>query len=365
MVFKFENSDNDSILNCTIKSANPNASLMTAVDIGDCNGMVFAKNKISGINGGASAEVTGISCSGSSTAINPDISISNNMITLTPSTTGEVKGIEYAGAGTTTLRLYYNSVYIGGVQSGSSKSYAFGKESSHLNFYIRDNIFYNARTNAAKAGTGKHYANYIYLFNGMISQNYNLLYSANGTIGRTGSTECATLANWQSSTGLDLNSQSSTLIFEDYTSGDLRFKRDAANSAVFDKGAPVAGITDDYLSKSRTSLFYSQVDIGAYELPQSSDIDDGVLPLVTSLSQNYPNPFNPATEINFSLAKAAKVNITVYNAKGEMVKSLVNSNLSAGYHSVNFNASGLNSGVYIYKMTTQENSFTRKMIIVK
>lgn len=365
MVFKFENSDNDSILNCTIKSANPNASLITAVDIGDCNGMVFAKNKISGLNGGASAEITGLSCSGSSTSVNHDISISNNMITLLPTTTGEVKGVEYAGSGTTVFKLYYNSVYIGGVQSGSNKSYAFGKESSHLNFYIRDNIFYNARTNAAKAGTGKHYASYIYLFGGTTSQNYNLLYSANGTIGRTGSTECATLANWQSATGLDLNSQSSSLSFEDYTTGDLRFKREAANSAVFDKGTPVAGITDDYLSKSRTSLFYSQVDIGAYELPQSSDIDDGLLPIVTALSQNFPNPFNPATEINFSLAKDSKVNLTVYNAKGEIVRTLLNTSLNAGYHSVNFNAAGLNSGVYIYKMITQENSFTRKMIIVK
>jgi len=88
-------------------------------------------------------------------------------------------------------------------------------------------------------------------------------------------------------------------------------------------------------------------------------------PTTTSLSQNYPNPYNPRTTINFAIANDAQVNLAVYNIKGEVVKSLVNSSLKAGYHSIDFDATGLNSGVYIYKMTTQELSFTKKMVFSK
>ncbi|MBU1298275.1 MAG: T9SS type A sorting domain-containing protein, partial [Bacteroidetes bacterium] len=69
-----------------------------------------------------------------------------------------------------------------------------------------------------------------------------------------------------------------------------------------------------------------------------------------SLSQNYPNPFNPTTTINFSIPKSGLVTLKVYNILGQEVASLVNEEMKAGNYRVNFNANGLASGVYFYKL---------------
>jgi len=83
------------------------------------------------------------------------------------------------------------------------------------------------------------------------------------------------------------------------------------------------------------------------------------------LYQNYPNPFNPATEIKFSLAEDAKVNLSVYSTNGQLVKTLVNGKKGKGYHTVNFKADELNSGMYLYKLDVNGKVQTRKMIMLK
>ncbi|MEO8232246.1 MAG: T9SS type A sorting domain-containing protein [Ignavibacteriota bacterium] len=90
------------------------------------------------------------------------------------------------------------------------------------------------------------------------------------------------------------------------------------------------------------------------------------------LQQNYPNPFNPSTKINFGLKKAGNVEITVYNILGNKVATLLNGYKPAGNHSVSFDASnlpagrqGLSSGVYLYRIVTNEFVQTRKMILEK
>ncbi|MCC5927176.1 MAG: PQQ-binding-like beta-propeller repeat protein [Bacteroidetes bacterium] len=89
------------------------------------------------------------------------------------------------------------------------------------------------------------------------------------------------------------------------------------------------------------------------------------LPSETRLQQNYPNPFNPTTNISFSLHTDAHVQIEVYNMLGQRVRILHNGMLQAGYHSVTFNAAGLSSGVYIYRLSTPGTTFTRTMMLVK
>jgi len=97
----------------------------------------------------------------------------------------------------------------------------------------------------------------------------------------------------------------------------------------------------------------------------------GVTPLNTgiadkfSLSQNYPNPFNPSTVIKWQVAQTGFVSVVVYDALGNEVKTLVNENQSPGSYSVEFNAASLPSGIYFYKMITENFSDTRKMILVK
>ena len=84
-----------------------------------------------------------------------------------------------------------------------------------------------------------------------------------------------------------------------------------------------------------------------------------------TLYQNYPNPFNPTTNIEFSLPKQSHVRIDVYNTIGQRVKSLVNGELSAGKHIVTFNASGLSSGVYLYRLQAGDFIESRKLMLMK
>jgi hypothetical protein len=84
-----------------------------------------------------------------------------------------------------------------------------------------------------------------------------------------------------------------------------------------------------------------------------------------SLSQNYPNPFNPSTNINFTLATASKVKLTVYNILGQQVAQLVNGKLTAGLHTVRFDASKLASGMYLYRIEAGTFTKNMKMMLIK
>jgi hypothetical protein len=83
------------------------------------------------------------------------------------------------------------------------------------------------------------------------------------------------------------------------------------------------------------------------------------------LSQNYPNPFNPSTKINFELPQSGYTTLKVYDMLGSEVATLVQNELTAGAHSVNFNASNLASGTYIYQLNVNGTRITNKMILLK
>ena len=83
------------------------------------------------------------------------------------------------------------------------------------------------------------------------------------------------------------------------------------------------------------------------------------------LNQNYPNPFNPTTQINISLPENEFVELYVYDITGKIVKTLVKDNLSSGSYSINFNAGGLSSGVYFYRLKAGEFTQVKKMILIK
>ncbi len=84
-----------------------------------------------------------------------------------------------------------------------------------------------------------------------------------------------------------------------------------------------------------------------------------------SLSQNYPNPFNPATTINFTVTKSGNYKLVVYNITGQEIKTLINKEFTPGNYIVNFNASDLASGMYIYALTGNNINISRKMILMK
>jgi outer membrane protein assembly factor BamB len=83
------------------------------------------------------------------------------------------------------------------------------------------------------------------------------------------------------------------------------------------------------------------------------------------LSQNYPNPFNPTTTINYSIAKAGNVRLTVYNSIGSKVTTIVNEYKPAGNYSVQFNGSSLASGIYLYRLESGNYNAARKFILIK
>ncbi len=83
------------------------------------------------------------------------------------------------------------------------------------------------------------------------------------------------------------------------------------------------------------------------------------------LQQNYPNPFNPMTVIGYRVPVQSHIVITVHDAAGREISSLVNDRMDAGYHSVTFDATALASGTYFYRMTAGNFSETKKMAVVK
>ena len=89
------------------------------------------------------------------------------------------------------------------------------------------------------------------------------------------------------------------------------------------------------------------------------------LPTLFHLSPAYPNPFNPVTNIEFSLPEAVKVKMEVYDVLGQVVHVLINSELEAGYHTVKWNASGVSSGMYFYRLTAGDFSACRKMLLLR
>jgi hypothetical protein len=99
--------------------------------------------------------------------------------------------------------------------------------------------------------------------------------------------------------------------------------------------------------------------------PTALERDNEILPATYKLDQNYPNPFNPTTEINFTITKAHKTTLKIFNILGQEVTTLVNKELPAGAYKFNFDASNLASGTYIYKLESGDFVDSKKMTLIK
>ncbi|MGB5531447.1 MAG: T9SS type A sorting domain-containing protein, partial [Ignavibacteriaceae bacterium] len=110
---------------------------------------------------------------------------------------------------------------------------------------------------------------------------------------------------------------------------------------------------------------FSMNAMGANLRKQSGEEGSDLIPTVYSLEQNYPNPFNPSTTLNYQLPENNHVSLKVYDILGNLVSTLVDEEMEAGYYSVNWNASQLASGIYIYRIISGTYVSTKKMILMK
>ncbi len=148
------------------------------------------------------------------------------------------------------------------------------------------------------------------------------------------------------------------------------------NTGEYEQAGYVAGFGTTSEPKSY-SFIDSKLDAGnyTYRLKQidfdgsfeySSEVNVEVdLPLQYALEQNYPNPFNPSTNISYSIPEDGFVKLAVYNLLGEEVATLVNTFQKADRYEINFNASSLSSGVYVYKIESPNYVASKKLVLMK
>jgi hypothetical protein len=89
------------------------------------------------------------------------------------------------------------------------------------------------------------------------------------------------------------------------------------------------------------------------------------IPKEYKLEQNYPNPFNPSTTIKYSLPKESLVTLKIYNLLGEEVATLINTEQTIGIYEIDFDASNLSSGIYLYRIQAGDFVEMKKMILMK
>jgi PKD repeat protein len=122
---------------------------------------------------------------------------------------------------------------------------------------------------------------------------------------------------------------------------------------------------DTKLESGNYTYRLKQIDFdGTFSYSEEVNVEVEV-PLEYALEQNYPNPFNPSTTIKYSIAEDGLVNIAIFNMLGEEVATLVNTQQKAGRYEVNFDASGLSSGVYVYRIEAANYTSSKKLMLMK
>jgi len=111
--------------------------------------------------------------------------------------------------------------------------------------------------------------------------------------------------------------------------------------------------------------YLDDIRVISNEISTSAENVDDALPGLISLKQNYPNPFNPATKIQFELEKPTVVTLDIFDIMGRHVKTLANGYYQMGNHTVNFDASSLASGVYLYRLIGGDLVQIKKMLLAK
>ncbi|HEX9975200.1 MAG TPA: phosphodiester glycosidase family protein [bacterium] len=118
-------------------------------------------------------------------------------------------------------------------------------------------------------------------------------------------------------------------------------------------------------SKKNSGSIYFDDFIAHFITTEIQNHGNSMIPETYHLEQNFPNPFNPTTQIAFGLPTSARVKLDIYNIRGEVVSTLLDEQMSPGKYSINFDASQLPSGIYLYRIDMGGFQETKKMSVVK
>jgi hypothetical protein len=130
----------------------------------------------------------------------------------------------------------------------------------------------------------------------------------------------------------------------------------------FETESPRHRLTFIYMDENGQDVEYPKIENSTMSLSGTTG-DGSNLPKSFALNQNYPNPFNPTTTVSFTLPTATNYNLTIYNILGQVVEEF--NGFDEGNVEIIWNASNNSSGVYFYKLTTDQNTATKKMVLLK
>lgn len=173
-----------------------------------------------------------------------------------------------------------------------------------------------------------------------------------------------TLTEWQS-LGYDLHSKLADpeeQIFVDFLNGNFHLLE---NAQAVDQGtnSVLPTVFEDLDNNLRPQG--NGFDIGCYEYTNAVNVKDENNPEGFELYQNYPNPFNPTTTLSFSIGYQSFVTLKLYDILGKEAATIVNEEKPAGIYQVNFDAAGLPSGIYFYRLSAGKFSSTKKFTVIK
>ena len=128
------------------------------------------------------------------------------------------------------------------------------------------------------------------------------------------------------------------------------------------ENSPAVGNGENGTNMGALGIGCEAIDLNLSEIYQ--------IPSNYALHQNYPNPFNPTTQIRYDLPEDQFVSVTIYNIMGHKIRTLINLNQSASYHSIKWDAKndmgeGVSAGMYIYVIQAGDFKATKKMLLLK